>query len=114
VRALNSRNDKELSNNVVVAERISERMKGLIGKKSFEKGEALWIRPCKSIHTIGLRFPIDILFLDSDNRVVESNEKLPPNRLSKIVFKAKTILELPEGTLSATETKKGDTINFFR
>jgi uncharacterized membrane protein (UPF0127 family) len=113
MRALNLRNDVELSNNVVVAERILERMKGLVGKQSFEKGEALWIRPCKGIHTIGMCFPIDILFLDSDNRVVDCKERMPPNRLSKVVFKAKTVLELPAGTVSVTETRIGDKISFF-
>lgn len=113
MKALNSRNGRELSTKVFVAERVLERMKGLVGREGLEKGEAFWIRPCKGIHTIGMRFPIDILFLDSDNRVVERREKMPPNRLSKIVFKAKTVLELPAGVLSVTETRVGDRISFL-
>jgi uncharacterized membrane protein (UPF0127 family) len=112
MRALNTRNDKELASNVVVAERILDRMKGLIGKDGLYEGEALWIRPCKSIHTIGMRFPIDVVFLDFDNRVVESREKMPPFRLTRTYLKASTVLELPAGTLSLTETRKGDTISF--
>jgi uncharacterized membrane protein (UPF0127 family) len=112
MRALNTRNDKELASNVVVAERILDRMKGLIGKEGLYEGEALLIRPCKSIHTIGMRFPIDVLFLDFDNRVVESREEMPPFRLTRTYLKASTVLELPAGTLSLTETRKGDTISF--
>ncbi|MEE9614805.1 MAG: DUF192 domain-containing protein [Thermodesulfobacteriota bacterium] len=112
MKAFNLKNDRELSHNVVVADSVLARMKGLLGRKRLEDGEALWIKPCRGIHTIGMSFPIDVLFLDADNVVVEARENIPPNRLSKIVFKAKTVLELPAGTLSATETRAGDTLRF--
>lgn len=112
MRALNTRNGKEIANNVVLAESIFDRMKGLLGRQGLEEGEALWIRPCKSIHTIGMKFPIDVVFLDFDNRVIEIREKMPPNRLTKTFLKANTVLELPAGTLSLTETGSGDTVSF--
>lgn len=112
MKAYNERNGRELSDNVIEAERIFDRMVGLIGKESFDKGEALWIRPCKGIHTFGVRFPIDALFLDADNTVAASRHYIHPNRISAIIKRAKTVLELPAGTLADTETREGDTILF--
>ena len=113
MRACNLRTNKELSDNVVVAERLLDRMKGLIGRDYLEKGESLRIRPCNSVHTVGMKFPIDVLFLDFENRVIGVSKRMPPNRLSKIFFKAKSVLELPAGALSTTVTKIGDRIDFI-
>lgn len=110
---MNTRNGKEIANNVVIAESIFERMKGLLGRQGIKQGEALWIKPCKSIHTVGMKFSIDVVFLDFDNRVIDIRGKVPPNRLTRIFLKANTVLELPAGTLSLTETRSGDKVSFI-
>jgi len=112
MRAFNTRNGKVLSDNVEVADSVFGRMKGLIGKEGLDEGSSLWIKPCRGVHTIGMKFPIDVLFLDSGNRVVWMKQDMPPNRLSRIVFKARSVLELPAGTVSAAETRVGDKICF--
>jgi uncharacterized membrane protein (UPF0127 family) len=113
MRAINVSNGNELSGNVVAAECLWNRMKGLIGRDYLEKGESLWIRPCNSVHTVGMKFPIDILFLDLENRVIGVSERMPPNRLSRIFFKARSVLELPAGALSASVTEVGHRIDFL-
>jgi uncharacterized membrane protein (UPF0127 family) len=67
MRAINLTKNMELSNHVTVAYSLLARMKGLLGRQGLEPGESLWIRPCNSIHTIGMKFPIDAVFLDSRN-----------------------------------------------
>lgn len=108
MRVCNIKNGRELSGNVGVADLIWKRMKGLLGREKLEPGESLWIKPCKSIHTIGMRFPLDVVFLDKRNAVVALKENLPPNRLTGLHLSAVSVLELPAGTLAATDTRAGD------
>jgi uncharacterized membrane protein (UPF0127 family) len=108
MRAFNPRSGKYIASNVVEADTIFKRVKGLLGRDSLPLGEALWLRPCKSVHTIGMKFPIDILFLAKDNEVVGVQENIPPNRFSAFVFKAAGVLELPADAISESGTKVGD------
>jgi len=85
-------------------------MKGLLGRRELREGESLLIKPCKSIHTIGMRFPIDVVFLDKKNNVIIVRTSLPPNRMTGIYLNAASVLELAAGTLAATDTGVGDRI----
>ena len=75
------------------------RFMGLMGKRSLERGRGLWIEPCNSIHMFFMRFAIDVLFLDRQRRVKKVMLNLKPWRISPIVFGARTVVELPAGTL---------------
>jgi hypothetical protein len=110
MRAINLSNNKVLSHNVTIACSLFARMKGLLGREAFEPGESLWIKPCNSIHTIGMRFPIDAAFLDSRNAVVKVSNELSSNRVTGIYFRASSVLEFPAGTLRETDTQVGDRI----
>ncbi len=112
LRAINRTTSVELSDNVVVASTAAKRMKGLLGRDGLNTGESLFITPCKSIHTIAMSFPIDVLFLDSTGRVVALKESMPPNRVTWFVFKARNVLELAAGVIAKTSTKIGDEITF--
>lgn len=110
MNASNVRNGNELSSDVIVATGLIKRMKGLLGKKELGRGESLWIRPCKSIHTIGMRFTIDAAFMDDENIVLAVRKSLRPNRMTLLYPHAASVLELPSGTLVATDTRVGDRI----
>ncbi len=110
MKAFNSRSGKEVSADVMVAESLPKRLKGLLGKKELRQGESLWIRPCKGIHTIGMGFPIDVVFLNKRNVVISVKQNFPPNRMTRFYFGAVSVLELTAGTLTATETRVGDRI----
>lgn len=110
MKACNLRNGKELSNNVIVADCLLKRMKGLIGRGDFPAGEALWIKPCMSIHTFFMSFPIDIVFLNKTNRVIAIIKNLQPNRMTRLYPRALSVLELPAGVIDATVTEIGDKI----
>ena len=60
-----------LANRVALAVTRSARRKGLLGKDSLGRGEALWIAPCRGVHTCGMRFAIDVVALDGDGRVID-------------------------------------------
>ncbi|MBO8128233.1 MAG: DUF192 domain-containing protein [Peptococcaceae bacterium] len=81
---------------------------GLIGRRHFEPGDALWIKPCRGIHTFGMRFPIDIVYLDNNWKVMRTVASLKPWRQGPIAFSASQVIELPAGTLERTDTRIGD------
>ena len=87
------------------------RLRGLIGCASLQPGEGLLIRPCFSIHTIAMRFTVDVVFLDAAGRVVKLAASVRPNRLGPIALGAAAVLELPEGTIARTGTRVGDVID---
>lgn len=91
-----------------MAKSFFSRLKGLLGKKVLPQGEGLVIMPCSSIHCLGMKFPIDVIYVSSDHRVMELVENLQPNRLGPVVKESKYVVELPAGTISATSTRKGD------
>lgn len=113
MKAFNSRSRQVIASNVIEADTALKRMKGLLGKENLPAGEALLLRPCKSVHTIGMKFPIDILFLGKGNKVVGAEEGVLPYRFSSFVLKAKCALELPAGTIASSGTELGDIIEFI-
>ena len=86
------------------------RLVGLIGKtKRWARlGAGLWIVPSRGVHTIGMMFPIDLIFLDKEKEVVHLEEHLRPFRISKVSLKATSVLELPPHTIYRTGTQVGD------
>lgn len=101
---------RELAKSVQVADSLFARMKGLLGRKGLNPGEALWIKPCKGIHTIGMKFAIDAVFLDRNNRVIAVIPDLSPSRVSRVYRCAASVIELPAGTLALTPLAIGETI----
>lgn len=95
---------------VSVANTYLRRLIGLLGKtrKWSKPGRALWIVPSRGVHTIGMLFPIDLIFLDQQRRVVHLEEYVRPFAISKVCFKAASVLELPPHTIFRTGTKVGD------
>ena len=97
---------------VRVAERFFSRMRGLLRTDGLAEGEGLWISPCTSIHSFGMRFVFDALFLGTDWRVVGLYEHFHRNRMSGVYWNARGVLELPSGTIERTGTEVGDEIRF--
>jgi uncharacterized protein len=105
-----------LTHNTRIASRVKiakdpwARMKGLLGAKDFSPGEALIITHCQSIHMFFMKFPIDVIFCDRQDRVVGLCLDIKPFCLSPIFFKASYAIELPSGTITASQTQIGDQI----
>jgi hypothetical protein len=79
-----------------------------MGRSSLAPGHGLLIRPSNGVHTFWMRFSIDVLLLDRDYRVLAAYANLRPFRLTAINWKASSALELPSGTIAATNTRLGD------
>lgn len=75
------------------------RLKGLLGTRGLPEGDGLWIVPCRQVHTVGMRYAIDVVFLDEAGRVVDVVRGLAPGRFSRRVVEATSVLELPAGTV---------------
>ncbi|MDD2580839.1 MAG: DUF192 domain-containing protein [Desulfuromonadaceae bacterium] len=110
MKATDRTSGKELAPNLAVADTFFSRLKGLLGKKELPHGEGLWIKHCKSIHTFGMRFPIDVVFLDKENKVVGLAKTLGPNRIPHLYSSASSVIELPAGTIDEAHTVTGDYI----
>lgn len=93
-----------------VADTYWSRLLGLLGKtrKWARAGRGLWIVPSHGVHTIGMLFPIDLVFLDKGRRVVHVEEFVRPFMVSKICLKAESVLELPPHTVLRSGTRVGD------
>ncbi len=85
------------------------RRRGWLGRKSAPQGEAIWILPCEAIHCFFMRFPIDVLFLDRELRVIAVRRSVKPWRIA-VCLKADSVMEFPEGVIDATSTAAGDKI----
>lgn len=83
---------------------------GLSGKTKrwAQLGSGLWIVTCRFAHTIGVTFPIDVVFLSQDNHVVHAEEYVRPFRIVKVAVNAASVLELPPHTIYRSGTRVGD------
>lgn len=111
LRVTNVTRGSVLATHLDVAASGPKRRKGLLGREGLSPGEGLWIIPCESVHTFFMRFPIDLVYLDRENRIKKVRNRVGAWRLS-VCFSAHSILELPAGTVRGTETRRGDIVEF--
>jgi uncharacterized membrane protein (UPF0127 family) len=99
-----------------VADSYLRRLVGLLGKTKrwAQLGRGLWIVPSRGVHTIGMMFPIDLIFLSKEKEVVHVEEHLRPFRISAVSLKATSVLELPAHTVFRTGTQVGDRMEIAR
>jgi uncharacterized membrane protein (UPF0127 family) len=109
LRISNLTRQSELATCAEVADDGAKRRKGLLGRQGLAPGEGLWILPCEAIHTFGMQFPIDLVYLDRKMCVRKVKGQVRPWRLSACLS-AHSVLELAPGTISATQTRPGDMI----
>ncbi len=93
-----------------LADSYLRRLVGLLGKtrRWAQLGRGLWIVPSRGVHTIGMMFPIDLIFLGKEKEVVYIEEHLRPFRISSVSLKATSVLELPPHTIYRSGTQVGD------
>jgi uncharacterized membrane protein (UPF0127 family) len=112
-RVMNLTRNTPLAAQASRADTFGARFKGLMGVAELPLGYGLHIAPCNSIHTFFMKIPIDVVFLDAAGQVVEVCHAMPPWRMSKVFFGAKSVLELPAGTAAASGTERGDRLEFL-
>jgi len=80
------------------ADTVWTRLKGCLGRSCLDEGEVLWLSPCRAVHTLGMRMPIDVVFLDRRGTVVRVVHGLLPGRVA-VCWRATSVLELAAGTM---------------
>lgn len=98
---------------VSAADTSFRRLRGLLGRWSLRSDEGLWVTPSRGIHTIGLFFPIDVVYLDDSCRVVHLTEHLKPFRISALRMRCSSVLELPIRSIYTSNTQVGDQLRIL-
>ncbi len=106
---VNVRTGDAVSTDLEVARTQWQRMRGLLGRRGLEAGGGMRFDGTNSIHMFFMRFPIDVLYLDREGRVVKLVHNLAPWRLSA-AWRAKVTIELPAGSLRSHGVQVGDLI----
>ncbi len=104
----NTSKNSFVAKNLRIAKNMWERFRGLIGSSPLEEGEGFLIPSCQGIHTFGMSYSIDVLYLDGEERVMRILNSYRPNLLGPVIWKAKSVLELPAGAIERSNTKVGD------
>ncbi|MDK2821778.1 MAG: uncharacterized protein PWP31_1743 [Clostridia bacterium] len=111
MKILNKSNGILIADKIKVANTFVSRLKGLLGYKNLQEGEGLVLFPCSAIHCYGMKFKIDVLFLDENKKVIGIKKGLGPGSTASIK-KAKYVVELKEGAINKKNIKIGDFLAF--
>jgi len=111
-QAFNQTRQAYLATALAVADTHWTRLRGLLGLAAddFRNGSGLWIVPCHGVHTVGMGFPIEVVYLDRGLTVIDIRTEVRPWRFTPVLRQAASVLELPCGTTSETKTTVGDKI----
>jgi uncharacterized protein len=104
---MNDRTRSAVALEVEVAATRATRRRGLLGRERLGATEGLLLSPCKAVHTVGMRFPIDVIFIDRDGRAVRIVPALAPWRIA-MSARAKAVIELAAGQAAASDIRVGD------
>lgn len=109
-KAINVATGEIIADKVRIAQDFKSRSIGLLDRHSLNENEALLIKPCASIHTFFMKFPIDVLFLSKEGNIVKIEHSLKPWRLSGCLLGCFMVLELQPGKILKTTIKIGNSI----
>ncbi len=112
MKVWNRTKNTTLGKEVQVAGTFFMRLKGLLGKKELKAGEGLFITPCRGVHSLGMRFSVDVVYVNAMGKVVHL-QSLSPWKVAKFLRESKAVLELPLGTIQKTRTELGDELNLL-
>jgi uncharacterized protein len=111
VYVYNKTKETFLAFRVKVADTFLSRLVGLLGRRRLEPERGVWIVPCNSVHTVGMLFRIDLVFLDKNFKVVSLRELVRPFHLAQTSFRAESVIELPAHTIFKSRTEVGDQLS---
>jgi uncharacterized protein len=110
-RVRNITKGTSLADRALVADTSEKRRTGLLRHETLPPGEGLWIVPSEGVHTVGMKFPIDVLFLNRRKQVVKVRGNMGKWRLA-LSLRAHSVLELPAGMAAVSQTSVGDQLEF--
>jgi uncharacterized protein len=104
----NKTRESFLSLSVAAADTHLARLRGLVGRLRLKSDEGIWVVPSQGVHTIGVLVALDLIYLDSDHRVLHMVESFGSFRIGPIRRKCSSVLELPTRTIYSSQTQVGD------
>lgn len=112
MKVINSSNQKLIADNVKVADNFFSRLIGLLNRSCLAENEGLWLVPCESIHSFGMKFNFDAVFLDKSGKVIALTRNIQPNKIVPSVKNTYSVLELASGTIEKAEINTGNILKF--
>lgn len=110
-RVTNVTRNTQIAACVEIADSGASRSRGLLGRKGLGPGEGLWIVPCEAVHTFGMKFSIDLVYLDREYRIRKIRSNIRPWRLSACLS-AHSVIELAAGAIHENDARPGDIVEF--
>ncbi len=111
LRVSNQTRSRLLADRADIADTSAKRRTGLLKHNRLDPGEGLWIAPSEGVHTFGMKFPIDVLFLSRNKKILKTRPNMARRKIA-LSWRAHSVLELPAGTLAETGTSAGDQLEF--
>jgi hypothetical protein len=111
LRVNNITRNTAIATSVEVADSGASRSRGLLGRKGLATGEGIWIVPCEAVHTFGMQFSIDLVYLDRQHRIRKIRRNVHPWRVSAC-FSAHSVIELAAGAIQDGDAQPGDIVEF--
>lgn len=105
---------RQLGTRIGRADTFLRRFRGLMLTDSLPEGSGLHIHPCRAVHSFLMKFPIDVLHLDKDGRIVGMERELKPGCIGATFRGTRSVVELPAGTLERAEVRVGQTAEFLQ
>jgi hypothetical protein len=112
LQMVNVTRQTKLATSVEVASSGARRSKGLLGRKGLAPGEGLWIVPCEAVHTFGMQFSLDLVYLDRKHRIRKIKKNVPPWRISACLT-AHSVVELRAGSILDADAQPGDIVDLL-
>lgn len=106
-RIVNTRNGKVIADRVLTAFDSTSRRKGLLAHRSLPLSTAMIIAPTNAIHTFFMKFPIDVVFVSKNGRVLKIRSRVPAWRMTGSL-RAHAVIELAAGSLDSSDMQVGD------
>jgi uncharacterized protein len=100
-----------LAETAEIADTATKRRTGLLKHTRLDPGQGLWIVPCEAVHSFGMKFAIDVVYVDRKKKVRKTRLAMVPRRISGCLL-AHSVLELPVGVIEASGTQAGDQLSF--
>ncbi len=88
------------------------RLRGLLWRPPLNANEGLLLRPCQGVHTFFMKYPIDVIFLNGEGKVLAVRQELTPWRTTPFIFEARAVLELAAKQIEKSHTLVGDQLSF--
>ncbi len=112
LRVENRTRETVLGTRIRLADDLLGRLRGFLLRPAPEPGEGILLSPCQGVHMFGMRYPLDVVFIDDEGQIVRIYESLRPWRWTAVDRSASHALELPPGTVRATATRVGDALSW--